>query len=450
MFGDALRKLTDQARHLYSDRNRYWLSTQPSVTSVVQDRARSQTDDDVMMEIEGRLRDERDRGDFAGIHTAPEGGGDVPDQPETRFVVLSPEHPHAARSADKSAALIAAKVILQQRGSGPRLYGNALVFGAADQARLADLKEAVRYYLAWTSIDDDKEELNLDQHNLKQVLTKTKQFDKTVAQRMRETYQWVLVPSQPDPKKEVIWEEVRVQGDEPFAIKASRKLLSDEMLITAYAGTSLRHELDAIPLWQGDSISVRALAELFAQYVYLPRLKDQSVFLGAVQSGVSSLTWNPDTFAYAEAWDEKAGRYLGLTAGQGVNVILDSNSLLVKPHTAAKQIGDDKKVDSTHGDGSDGTDGDGGDGDGGDGDGGASPILLRRFHGSVALDPVRAIKDISEIVENVVQHLVAEGDVELHLEVQADIPQGASDSTVRTVNENAAVLKFDQFGFEED
>ncbi len=53
--------------------------------------------------------------------------------------------------------------------------------------------------------------------------------------------------------------------------------IAGEMLITAFAGTRLRHELDRIPLWQGDDVGVRALWELFAQYVYLPRLRDQSV-----------------------------------------------------------------------------------------------------------------------------------------------------------------------------
>ena len=444
VFGDALRRLTDRAQHLYSDRNRYWLSTQPTVTNLAQQRAETQRGEDVMVEIERRLRADRERGDFVGVHIAPEDGSDVPDQPEVRLVVLGPEHPHAARAAGKTPALTAAKAILEQRGAGPRSYRNTLVFAAADKARLADLEEAVRSYLAWTSIDQDKEELNLDQHNLKQVATKTKQFDETVDQRMHETYQWILVPSQPDPKQDLVWDEVKVQGQEALAVKASRKLVSEEMLITAFAGTRLRHELDRIPLWQGDDIGVRALWELFAQYVYLPRLRDQSVFLGAVQSGVASLTWNPDTFAYAEGRDEKAGRYLGLIGGQQCVAILDSNSLLVKPEVAAAQVAEEQKTGGSEEEGEEGQ-----------GEGEPEPVgpvarVLRRFHGSVALDPVRANKDIADIVDNVVQHLVSEGEVQLRLEIEADMPDGAPDNVVRTVNENAKVLKFDSFGFEEE
>jgi len=38
-FGDALRRLTEQATHLYVQEKRYWYSTQPSVARLAQDRA---------------------------------------------------------------------------------------------------------------------------------------------------------------------------------------------------------------------------------------------------------------------------------------------------------------------------------------------------------------------------------------------------------------------------
>ncbi len=55
-FGDALRRLTDQATYLYVDGQRYWYSLQPSVTRLAQDRAASNfTDDEVDEEIRRRL-----------------------------------------------------------------------------------------------------------------------------------------------------------------------------------------------------------------------------------------------------------------------------------------------------------------------------------------------------------------------------------------------------------
>src|SRR5262249_53724111 len=48
-FGDALRRLTDKATHLYVAGRRYWLSTPPTVTRLADDRA-GQLDADAVLE----------------------------------------------------------------------------------------------------------------------------------------------------------------------------------------------------------------------------------------------------------------------------------------------------------------------------------------------------------------------------------------------------------------
>ena len=58
---------------------------------------------------------------------------------------------------------------------------------------------------------------------------------------------------------------------------ANRKLRNDEDLITGFAATRLRMELDRVPLWRGDHVAVKQLVEDFARYPYLPRLKNAEV-----------------------------------------------------------------------------------------------------------------------------------------------------------------------------
>ena len=55
--------------------------------------------------------------------------------------------------------------------------------------------------------------------------------------------------------------------------------------MTAYAATLLRMELDRVPLWRGDHVSVSQLAEDFARYLYLPRLKGPEVLLRTIKGG---------------------------------------------------------------------------------------------------------------------------------------------------------------------
>ena len=139
-FGDALRRLADRATYLYQDSSRYWFSTQPSVARLAEDRAAQIETADVDAKIIALLKrneDRRLRGDFAAVHASPETSADVADEPDTRLVVLGPAYPHVAKG-DGGRAVSAAQNILETRGSGQRIYRNALVFLAADQQRLPE------------------------------------------------------------------------------------------------------------------------------------------------------------------------------------------------------------------------------------------------------------------------------------------------------------------------
>ena len=72
--------------------------------------------------------------------------------------------------------------------------------------------------------------------------------------------------------------------------------------------------------------------------LYLPRLAGPEVLAQSIRDGVALLTWRTDAFAYAESFDEAAGRYRGLQAAQRVNVASDSAGLVVKPDVAARQL----------------------------------------------------------------------------------------------------------------
>lgn len=451
VFGDALRRLTDRAMHLYVDGKRYWLSTTPTVTRLAQDRAERREVEEVHQETIRRLRAERQRGDFAAVHAAPGSSGEVPDESDVRLVILGPDHPHSARTKDSSARGRAAQ-ILGERGNSPRNYANMLVFLAPDKSRLDDLDQAVRQYLAWKSIEKEHDQLNLDAFQENQAKTKSTQADETVQQRIPETFQWLLIPTQPDPKGPIGWEEIRLQGTEPLAVRASKKLRNEEYLITEFSPSRLRMELDKIPLWRGDHVGLRQLWEDFAKYLYLPRLRDSSVLVKAVQAGVALLTWQQDAFAYAEGWDDVGGRYRGLRAGQQTSVVMDAQSLLVKPDVAGRQLEEEarRRKEAEAGKPTEEP-------------GKVTPekpkppeppeqLRMRRFHGSVRLDPTRLPRDASQVADEIVQHLVKlnQAEVEIHLEIHAQIPEGAPDDVVRTVTENCRTLKFTSHGFEKE
>lgn len=471
-FGDALRKLADQATYIYVDGSRYWYSTQPSVNRLAEERAERYHAEDVTEEIRRRLTEEaRHRGDFSKVHSCPAGSGDVADEPEAKLVILSPDYPHSAKTESSAARQAAAEML--NRGSAGRNCGNMLVFLAADKTRLADLDKAVRSYLAWQSIEKDKVSLNLDPFQANQVEQRLAGSDSAVKVRIPETYVWLLVPGQklPEPGQAfpaVEWQEFRLQGQEWLAERASKKLKNDGLLITSMAGTILRFEMDRVPLWRGNQIGVKQLVDDFAKYLYLGRVKNAQVILDAIQDGVGRLTWQQETFAYADYYDATADRYRGLEAGRRPNVQFNANSVVVKPEVAAAQIEKDSAPATT-------LPADGGASDGagtwaepasgaptvlggatgtGTGTGVVKPKapVLRRFHGSTKIDATRLSRDVDLIASSVVQHLAGllDANVTITVEIEAEIPSGAPDNVVRTVTENCRTLKFEGFGFEEE
>lgn len=468
VFGDALRRLTDQATYLYFDANRYWFQPQPSIARTAKDRAEQlwAEADDVILE---RLRGEqRQRGSFSAVHPAPRSSADVPDEPDARLVILGPDTAHAAKMEESLARARAAE-ILTSRGDSPRRFRNSLVFLAPDSQRLEELREAAAHYLAWTSIGEDKEELSLDTFQVNQAESKMGQWDDTVNQRLRETYCWLLEPAQTDPQGSPEWRTHALRGTEALARRTSDRLEREGSLTARFGSPALRYELDRIPLWPDGQVSVRKLWEDFAQYLYLPRLRDVDVLLAAVQEGVAQLAWYQEGFAYAERYDEAKERYMGLRAGTQVGTDIDG--LVVRPDVAQAQLERERAEREREaaagagvGAGAAGDDsapGVGGAGGTGDPAGSDSSTVLAepphepkviRFYAQKKLDPLSPTGDVGSISENVIHHLslLEDAKVEVTLEIQVKIPKGAPDHVVRTVTENCRTLGIEDQGFERE
>lgn len=434
---------------------RYWYSTQPTVTKLAEDRAEQlkRDPDQVLHELEQRLRaDLKKSGEFGRVHALPRTGADVPDDLDARLVVLGPDQPYGKEPG--SAAELAAKTILETRGNAPRLYRNSLVFLAVDKVRWQDLDEAIRRYLAWQSILAEREALNLDPHQVRQAETQKQAADSAVTARLPEAYQWLLVPVQKDAAAPTEWQAIRLSGADALAVRASKKLKNEELLIANFGPTRLRMELDRVPLWRGDHVAVRQLAEDFARYPYLPRLAGPEVLAQAVREGVALLTWERDAFAYAESFDEAVGRYRGLRAGAGLALGDDAPGLLVKPEVARRQMDAEAAAAGAPAGSAVAEPGaaarPGAGPVQGAGDRGAQPLRPRRFHGTVSLDPARVGRDAGRIAEEVIAHLQAlpGAQVRVTLEIDAEIPAGAPEHVVRTVTENSRTLKFTSAGFE--
>lgn len=461
VFADVLGKLKSQLSYLYTNDTgtRCWYDNRPTLRKLVQDLEQRISQDDVEQEIESRLRKWKSSPDFGGIHICP-ASSDVPDEQTVRLVILPLDAVHERGQKD-TAAFSQVQDLLEMRGTAPRQHKNMLVFLAPDKNKMFDLQKIVRRFRAWKLIRDEAESRNLDHAQIREADASIKQVEATLVMRLAQAYAWVFAPyiDADTDIKNVKWDIAEISCTEPNNVqKAAERLTSDDNLIRAWGPVLLKMELDKW-LWKDrDAIEIKQLWGYLTAYCYLPRLRDVHVLLDTIKKGVMA----EDGFAIAETFD--GNRYTNLKLRQEIWGEVPLYGLIVKKEVAEAQIAEeDRKRQSvvqpelvSPSTSTQGTEtGEYVSEDNETSDEPHTPMTEakknRHFSMDVPLDSVRINKEINTYVSEVLFHLInlPGAEVDIRLDVDIHVPDGAPPSVVTTVSENCRTLKIDSFRFEE-
>jgi hypothetical protein len=318
------------------------------------------------------------------------------------------------------------------------------------------------------SIKDDKELLNLDVAQINEADKNIDNFNRTVDDQIREAYCWLLVPyiDKENDMKTIVWDATRISGGTDSIIaKAAKKMLQNEQVITKWAPALLLMELDNL-LWRdADHIAVKTLWDYLCTYCYLPRLANEDVLTDTILTGLNSAEY----FAFASAFDSDGARYIDLKFNQYLSHV-ERSGYLVKVAVAKKQLDEEEAKRQAEAAAKAAQSGSAAAASAGDGTapsyiyptseaGTGAPQVQdtpeqpknKRFYMSAQLDTTRIGRDVQKLVEEVISHIASTNGakVEVTLEVNAQVPDGLSQETARTVSENCQTLKVQSFGFEE-
>jgi len=306
----------------------------------------------------------------------------------------------------------------------------------------------------------------LQQSQIRQVESQIRECESNMVSRIPECYQRLLIPAVDDSKaRDIEWKDSTISIGTSAAADILKKMERDEVVPSVMGGNVLRMKLDGVPLWRGNHVEIKLLAEDFAKYLYLPKLKSHDVLLGAIEKGVNSISWESDGFAYAEDYDEQNSRYINIKAGQGLGLFGGGSmpGLLVRPNIASEQINqtsgeanqDDESASSGSGQG-DTPEGPssvqtGDNPSSGSNAAASNEAKPSRYYASVSLNSMRVGRDASQIAEEVIGRLIRldGANVSITLEIQADLPNGIADSDKRVISENGNTLGFEDHGFED-
>lgn len=472
LFNDALSTLRNALAYLYTNPSgdRYWYDNRPTLRKTAEDRAQQIVASEVEYEIEKRLAPLRRSAnrEQIGVHTHPSNSNDVPDEQVVRLVVLRPSEEYKKTTTGDSKAMIEIKSIFDNRGNSPRIYRNMLGFIAPDQDLMIHLKQAVRRFLAWKSIKEDSETLNLDATQNNETKNNLERCDRTVNDQINETYTWLIVPyiDHSVDVKIIEWDITKLGGgNDSIVVKAIKKMEQNEAVIKQWSPMLLKMQLDGL-LWKDtDCIQIKKLWDYLCTYCYLPRLINFDVLEKTIREGCNSVEY----FAYAAGIE--SDQYVDLKFNSFVGIV-DRSGYLVKVDSAKKQIAEKeaKRQAATvppnipHGDSvttTEGVESGGAPATHINTDFGNNSTVVtnnppqtqpknKRFFMSADLDTTRINRDVQKYVEEIISHLtsVDGAKVKVSLEVEVEIDDGFTAQTVRTVSENCRTLRVRDSGFE--
>ena len=474
-FHSGLGLLEDRSTYVFHDATHHWLDIAPSLNRTARDRANALDPADVEMALLKWLRTKTDDPGrlFQHVIVAPEDGAEVAENDETRLIVLGPQHTHSLKLRDSSAAVTAAIGMVTKRGQSGRSQRNTLVFLAPDEQKVEVLRSAVRDHLAWKSIVDETEKLDLRHEQAQTARRRMDEEANRIENQIPEVWIWTIAPRQnngTDPQ--ITGGPSKTDTKEKrLAVRAAKKFVDNgDLYDSTYAPKLIRVNLERyiFSVWNQGHISLGRLWEFHASYLYLARLRSRTVLITGVESVLSDSAAAIDGFWLAESYDEATGHYSGLLE-PGVDLYtdyrVDDTTLLVRPEIARQQRARDATAAAEatspedHIDTATGTS--------------ASEIPSRTssenehsrsdadsrtaiantiFRARHQLDPAGDISgELQTIAEEVIENLLAGSPdaLDITISISARRAEGFDDRTVRNVNENARTLDITESAFED-
>lgn len=273
---DALKRLEDSLWYLHVEKGLYAFRSQPNLNRVVIQREETIKEEQIWNEVHSRLKELA--GKEMEVILWPSDPADVPDTKALKLALLGPEH-----LASRQLKPALAGQLLEKSGTTFRVYRNALLVLAMDEGEWSILRRQVRSYLAWKSIQEDKElvrTLNEDQRRT--VGEKLKDFEGNIRDKLLSAYRHLARAADGD----IEWHDLGLPTTRTKVTLAGRVmqyLKSEDLLVEQIKPEAL---LSKALKEDEKEKAVKEVVEAFLRYPHLPILASEEVVWRAIEKGV--------------------------------------------------------------------------------------------------------------------------------------------------------------------
>jgi hypothetical protein len=264
------------------------------------------------------------------VFAAPDDVTQIDEVSALSVVVLGPSTPHSGRVATPSAATAAVSDALTRCRASQRRCRNTLIFVAADEGLLVTAREAMRRAMAWADIaGDERLQKQLTQSQAAAAKDSARTSNEGAMRAVRNAWNHILFPVKTDATeagKAFELEHLALSAKDKGAIPAGvyDKARADGVVLEKLGPDTLWLKLR--PLWAEDRphIAISEIADWFASYVYLPKVRDRVVLETSVRDAIGKFD---AAFGYAERFDPVKGVYEGVIYAKTAPVFLSPAGL---------------------------------------------------------------------------------------------------------------------------
>ncbi len=270
-FGDALRRLTDSATYLYVDGKRYWYSTQPTVTRLADDRAGQLTDDQVSaMRSSSGFAKKPARGLTSPRFTPAFRAATCPTSGKPALVILGPDFPHANRDENESRPGRKPRPSSIPVAPPPAISRTHSFSSPGTRIACENLEQAVAA-ISGVVLDFGRSS-NTEPRRVPEAPGRDQEEERRRGGRFANHRSLPLASrarsARPERRSHLDRPEAPGTGQPRHA---GRQEAQERRIARHTNGRGrLRTELDRIPLWTGNHVSIKQLCEYVARYLYLP------------------------------------------------------------------------------------------------------------------------------------------------------------------------------------
>ena len=182
----CLESLADACYYLHGDKGRYRFEFKANLNKLLADRRASVPAPGIDEQVRAAIRDEFGKGTGIERIFFPDKSGDIADRAALALAVMGPDR---ALAEPGTQSLI--ETMSREHGQSSRVFKSAIVWSVADDT--GTLREEARKFLAWSDILGDRDELKLDESQVKQLKENVAKAKSYLREAVWQTYKNVFL-----------------------------------------------------------------------------------------------------------------------------------------------------------------------------------------------------------------------------------------------------------------